>query len=135
MANFLVKTEPSTYSFADLQREKKTVWDGVRNPVALRHMRSIAKGDTIVVYHTGDEKAAVGLAKASSAAYPDPRDKAGKLVVFDLTAGKALKTPVPLSEIKTDTVLRTLDMVRQPRLSVVPVSDAQLARILKLAGG
>lgn len=135
MANFLVKTEPSTYSFDDLRREKKTAWDGVKNPVALRHIRSIAKGDTIVVYHTGDEKAAVGLAKAASAPYPDPKDTSGKLVVFDLAAGKALKKPVPLSVIKTDAVLRTLDMVRQPRLSVVPVSDAQLARILKLAGG
>jgi len=133
MANFLVKTEPSTYAFADLQREKQTVWDGVKNPVALRHIREIAKGDTIVVYHTGDEKAAVGLAKATSAAYPDPKN--AKLSVFELAAGKALKSPVPLSVIKTDAVLKTLDMVRQPRLSVVPVSDAQLARILKLAGG
>lgn len=135
MANFLVKTEPSTYSFANLVRDKRTTWDGVKNPVALKHMKTIRKGDTIVVYHTGDEKSAVGLATAASDAYADPKDRTGKLTVFDLAAGTALAQPVPLSVFKTDAALKTVDIVRQPRLAVAPLTAAQLARILKLAGG
>ena len=84
MARFLVKTEPSTYSYADLERDKRTVWDGVSNPVALKHLATIRKGDTVVVYHTGDEKQAVGLAVAASDAYPDPKLKNPKRPVVDL---------------------------------------------------
>src|SRR3977135_2323956 len=86
MARFLVKTEPSTYSFDDLQRDKRTVWDGVSNPVALKHLATIRKGDTVIVYHTGDEKQAVGLAVAASDAYPDPKFKDPKRPVVDLAA-------------------------------------------------
>ena len=90
MARFLVKTEPSTYSFADLERDKRTVWDGVSNPVALKHLATIRKGDTVVVYHTGDEKQAVGLAVAASDAYPDPKLKDPKRPVVDLAADRPL---------------------------------------------
>ena len=91
MARFLVKTEPSTYSFADLTRDKRTVWDGVSNPVALKHLAMIRKGDTVVVYHTGDEKQAVGLAVAASDAYPDPKLGDSKRPVVDLRADRALQ--------------------------------------------
>src|SRR6266702_3521551 len=110
MARFLVKTEPSTYSFANLQRDKRTVWDGVSNPVALKHLRTIRKGDTVVVYHTGDEKQAVGLA-----------------------ADRALPKPVTLATVKADAVLKATDLARLPRLSVMPFSEAQYQRLLRLA--
>ncbi len=132
MAAFLFKTEPSTYSFADLQRDGTTVWDGVANPVALKHLRSIQPGDTIVVYHTGDEKQAVGLAKAVSAPRPDP--KKPNLVVVDLQAVEPLPRPVTLAQMRADPVLRTLDIVRQPRLSVSPLNAAQSQKLLELAG-
>src|SRR6185436_1767531 len=107
MPSFLFKTEPEDYSFADLMRDKRTVWNGVKNPLALKHLREIERGDTIVVYHTGKEKSAVGLAKAAGAAYPDPKLEDPKRLVIDLEAVKALAQPVPLSTFKTDPVLRT----------------------------
>ncbi|HEV2104794.1 MAG TPA: EVE domain-containing protein [Candidatus Eisenbacteria bacterium] len=134
MATFLVKTEPSTYSFARLQKEKRTVWDGVSNPVALKHLATIRKGDTVIVYHTGGEKQAVGLAVAASDAYPDPRLKDPKRPVVDLAAGKPLPRPVTLAQVKADTVLRATELARLPRLSVMPFSDAQYRRLLELAG-
>jgi predicted RNA-binding protein with PUA-like domain len=135
MARFLVKTEPSTYSFADLQRDKTTVWDGVSNPVALKHIASIRKGDTVVVYHTGDQKQAVGLAVAASDAYPDPKLDDPKRPVFDIQAQKALPGPVTLAQVKADAVLKTSDLARLPRLSVMPLSEAQFKTLLRLAGG
>ena len=133
MARFLVKTEPSTYSFADLVRDKKAVWDGVSNPVALKHLATIRKGDTVVVYHTGDEKAAVGLAVATSDAYPDPKQDNPKIVVVDLKPDRKLKTPVTLAQVKADAVLKGNDLARLPRLSVIPFSEAQYKRLLELA--
>ena len=133
MARYLVKTEPSTYSFADLVREKKTVWDGVSNPVALKHLAAIRKGDTVVVYHTGDEKAAVGLAVAASDAYPDPKAGNPKVVVVDLKPDRRLKAPVTLAQAKADAVLKGNDLARLPRLSVIPFSEAQYQRLLELA--
>jgi|SRR5215470_14489796 len=135
VARFLVKTEPSTYSFADLQRDRRTVWDGVSNPVALRHLGSIRRGDTVVVYHTGDEKRAVGLAVAASNAYPDPKLKDPKRPVFDLEAERPLPAPVTLAQVKADPVLKTSDLARLPRLSVMPLGDAQFARLIELARG
>jgi len=129
MARFLVKTEPSTYSFADLRRDKRTVWDGVSNPVALKHLATIRKGDTVIVYHTGDQKQAVGLAVAASDAYPDP-----KRPVVDLAAGQPLPQPVTLAQVKADAALKTSDLARLPRLSVMPFSEAQFQRLLRLAG-
>src|SRR5690348_9249879 len=134
MARFLVKTEPSTYSFADLKRDGRTVWDGVSNPVALKHLATIRKGDTVVVYHTGDEKQAVGLAVAASDAYPDPKLADPKRVVVDLAAERPLPGPVTLAQVKADAVLQGTELARLPRLSVMPFSEAQYQRLLKLAG-
>ncbi len=134
MATFLLKTEPSTYSYADLERDRRTVWDGVSNPVALKHLAAIRKGDTLVVYHTGAEKQAVGLAIAASDAYPDPRLADTKRPVVDLEAQRRLPRPVTLAEVKGDAVLKTNDLARLPRLSVIPFTDAQFRRLMELAG-
>jgi len=135
MARFLVKTEPSTYSFADLVRDKSTVWDGVSNPVACRNLATIRKGDTVIVYHTGDEKQAVGLATAACDAYPDPKLNNPKRPVVDLKPDRALKKPVTLAAAKADAVLKGNELARLPRLSVIPFTEAQFQRLLKLAGG
>ena len=134
MARFLVKTEPSTYSFADLRRDRRTVWDGVSNPVALKHLATIRKGDTVVVYHTGDEKQAVGLAVAASDAYPDPKLGDPKRPVVDLSADRPFPKPVTLAQVKADAVLKATELARLPRLSVMPFSEAQFQRLLRLAG-
>ncbi|MGH9533079.1 MAG: EVE domain-containing protein [Terriglobales bacterium] len=117
---FLLKTEPSTYSFADLQRDKKTVWDGVSNPVALKHLRGMNKGERLLIYHTGDEKQVVGTASVVSVDASDPKNPA---VV--IAAGSALARPVTLSEIKDSKLFADSPLVRQGRLSVVPLSDTQ----------
>jgi len=125
MARWLVKTEPSTYSFSQLQKEGRTVWDGVKNPVALKHLAAMKKGDTVLIYHTGDEKAVVGTATAASDPYPDPKSKDPKLLVIQLAAGKPLPAAIPLAAVKADRRLADFALVRQPRLSVMPVSDAE----------
>lgn len=132
MAHWILKTEPSTFSFADLQKAGRTVWDGVANPVALRHLREMAVGDDVLVYHTGDEKAAVGHARVVRAAYPDPKQDDPKLVVVDLEAGRPLHTPVSLKAIKADPAFADLALVRQGRLSVVPVPAPLWTRLLKM---
>src|ERR1700675_2848586 len=134
MARFLVKTEPSTYSFADLLRDKHTVWDGVKNPVALKHLATIRKGDTVVVYHTGDERQAVGLAVALSDAYPDPKLKDPKRPVVDPAPERFLPKPVTLAQVKADAVLKANDLARLPRLSVMPFTEDQYKRLLRPAG-
>jgi predicted RNA-binding protein with PUA-like domain len=135
MADFLFKTEPSEYSFADLQAKGSGVWDGVRNPVALKNMRAMAKGDRVFVYHTGSEKAVVGIARAASAAYPDPKAPAGSsLVVIDLAPIAPLKKPVTLATLKADPEFALSPLVRQGRLSVVPLTSKQAALIETLAG-
>jgi predicted RNA-binding protein with PUA-like domain len=126
MANrWLFKTEPSAYSFQQLQQDKRTVWDGVKNNLALKHLAGIKKGDAILVYHTGDEKAVVGGARAASGAYPDPGRKDPKLLVVEIEAGKPLPRPVTLAEIKANAKLKNFDLVRLPRLSIMPVSEEQ----------
>jgi predicted RNA-binding protein with PUA-like domain len=136
MADFLFKTEPSEYSFADLQAKGSGVWDGVRNPVALRNMRGMAKSDRVFVYHTGSEKAVVGIARATSAAYPDPKAPAGSsLVVIDLAPVAPLMKPVTLATLKGDPEFALSPLVRQGRLSVVPLTAKQAALIETLAGG
>ena len=136
MADFVFKTEPSDYSFADLQAKGSGVWDGVRNPVALKHMRAMSKGDRVFVYHTGSEKAVVGIARAASAAYPDPKAPAGSsLSVIDLTPVAPLKQPVSLATLKADPEFAESPLVRQGRLSVVPLTAKQAAGIEKLGGG
>jgi predicted RNA-binding protein with PUA-like domain len=131
MAYWLLKTEPSTYSFADLQRDQQTRWDGITNPVALKHLKTATTGDRAVVYHTGDEKSAVGVAEIVKPAYPDPKND--KLSVVDLRAREPLKRPVTLATIKSDPVFAESPLVRQGRLSFVPLTDAQWKRLLELA--
>ena len=136
MADFVFKTEPSDYSFADLQAKGGGVWDGVRNPVALRNMREMKKGDRVFVYHTGSEKAVVGIARATSAAYADPRAPAGSpLLVIDLAPAAPLKAPVTLATLKADPEFAESPLVRQGRLSVVPLTPKQAAIVEKLGGG
>ena len=118
--DFLLKTEPSVYSFADLQREKATIWDGVSNPVALRHLREMKAGDRLVIYHTGDEKSAVGTAAVVSVELSDPKNPQVRIKV-----GKALAMPVMLAEIKANKLFADSPLVRQGRLSVVPLTAAQ----------
>src|SRR5437870_4820090 len=102
MANcWLVKTEPTTYSFAQLQKDKSTVWDGVKNPQALKYLGQIKKGDKVLIYHTGDEKAVIGTATATSDPYPDPKKGDPKLMVIELTAASALPAPVTLAAVKS----------------------------------
>jgi predicted RNA-binding protein with PUA-like domain len=122
---WLLKTEPSSYSYTDLERDRRTTWDGVSNPVALRNLRSMKQGDDCFIYHTGDEKRIVGIAKVAKEAYPDPKAADPKLVVIDLTPVRALKRPVTLAEIKADKRFAGWELVRQPRLSVMPVSADQ----------
>lgn len=134
MANYwLVKTEPSTYSYDDLEREHTAVWDGVKNPVALRNLRAMHPGDQVLVYHTGDVKAVIGWATVVSAPYADPKKKDPKLIVIDLRAHRRLPLPVTLAQIKADKTLSELPIVRQGRLSVSPVTAPQWSRLLKLA--
>ena len=130
--HWVLKTEPSEYGFPDLVRDRRTRWEGVRNPVALKHLRSMLEGDDALIYHTGNEKAAVGLARVASAPYPDPKDP--KLVVVDVEPVKPLPRAVPLAEIKAEPAFAELGLVRVPRLSVVPVEPAQWKRLLAMAG-
>jgi predicted RNA-binding protein with PUA-like domain len=132
--NWLVKEEPTHYSYDDLARDKKTSWTGVRNPLAQKHLRGIQKGDRIFFYHTGDQKSVVGIARALGDAYPDPADKAGKLYAFDVGPVKKLSNPVTLAAIKADKSFASFPLVRMSRLSVMPVSDDEWARIEKMAG-
>ena len=132
MSRWLLKTEPSTYAFADLVRDGRTTWDGVSNPVALGHLRAMKKGDEALVYHTGDEKAAVGIARVASDPYPDPKQKDPRLVVVDLEPVRALPRPVTLKAVKADPRFADFALVRISRLSVMPVTDAQWKALLAL---
>jgi predicted RNA-binding protein with PUA-like domain len=134
VAAFLFKTEPGSYSFADLVRDRRTVWEGVANAQALIHLRAVKKGDSVVVYHTGAEKAAVGLARAASAPYPDPRLGDPRRVVVDLVPVGAFAHPVPLAAFRTDPALEGVALVRNTRLSVMPLRSTEVARVLKLGG-
>lgn len=117
---YLLKTEPGVYSFSDLQRDGKTVWDGVKNPVAVKHLREMKTGDELVIYHTGDEKSAVGTASVVSVNAKDP-----KTPLVTIQSGKAIAKPLTLAEIKNKAAFADSPLVRQGRLSVVPLSDAQ----------
>lgn len=127
--NWLFKEEPTHYSYDDLVRDGKTSWTGVRNPVAQKNLRAVEKGDRIFFYHTGDEKAVVGIAKASDASYPDPADKEGKFYAVDVMPVRKLKKPVTLAAIKADKFFATFALTRVPRLSVMPVTNEQWERI------
>lgn len=135
MPNYwLIKTEPSSYSYDDMAREETAVWDGVKNPVAIRNLRAMHPGDQVLVYHTGDEKAVVGWATVVSSPYPDPKIKDPGLFVIDLKAHRRLPKPVTLAQIKADKTFADLPIVRQGRLSVSPVTAPQWKRVLQLSG-
>ena len=124
---WLLKTEPDAYGYADLERDGRTTWDGVSNPAALKNLAAMIVGDRVIVYHTGSEKAAVGTARVVRAAYADPKAKDPRRLVVDLEAGARLKRPVTLAEIKADRTFAESPLVRQGRLSVVPLTPAQWA--------
>lgn len=132
MANWLLKTEPSTYSFADLEREKRATWDGVANPTALNNIRAMRKGDQALVYHTGDEKSIVGIARVTSDPFADPNLDDPRLVVVNLEPIRPLRTPVALAAIKADQRFADFALVRISRLSVMPVSPDQWKHILAM---
>jgi len=135
MANYwLLKTEPEEYSFEDLVRDRRAVWDGVTNPLALRHLRSVRRRDRLLIYHTGRVRAVVGLAVAASDPYRDPEKKDPKHVVVDVVPAGSLWPPVTLDAIKADTRFRDFDLVRLPRLSVIPVPERLWRAIMTMAG-
>ncbi len=134
MAHWLVKSEPNTYSFADLQRDGKTVWDGVRNNAAALHLKAMKLGDEVLFYHSQEGLAVVGVAKVVEEAFLDPSDPAGRFVAVELAPVRPLPNPVTLADMKANPALAGLEMIRQSRLSVSPVSDDQWATILKMAG-
>ncbi len=133
MAYWLLKTEPSTYSYDDLVRDKKATWDGVSNPVALKNIREMQKGDLAFIYHTGDEKAIVGIAEVTSAAYPDPKQDNPKLVVVDLKPVERVKSPVSLAAVKAKKEFADFALVRIGRLSVMPVTPVQWKSLLAMS--
>jgi predicted RNA-binding protein with PUA-like domain len=133
-ARWLVKSEPETYAYADLERDRRTAWDGVRNNAAALHLRAMALGDEVLFYHSGGGKAVVGVAQVARTAYPDPTDQTGRFVAVDLAAVRALQAPVPLAALKAEPALADMVMLRQGRLSVSPVSDIEWAAVMRLAG-
>jgi predicted RNA-binding protein with PUA-like domain len=131
--NWLFKEEPTHYSYDDLARDGKTSWTGVRNPVAQKHLRTVKKGDRIFFYHTGDEKAVVGISRAAGNAYPDPADETGKLFAVDVEPVKKLKAPVTLRAIKADQRFASFVLTKVPRLSVMPVSTEEWDAIVEMS--
>ena len=134
MANrWLVKSDPDDYSFDDLVRDGRATWDGVANPLALKHIRLMHEGDEVLVYATGKEKAIIGRARVASEPFADPKQDDPKAAVVDLVPGERLARPVTLAEVKADPFFAEFYLVRQGRLSVMPVDDAQWQRLLKMA--
>ena len=132
--SWLLKTEPTTYSYDQLEKDGRTTWDGVRNNLALTHLRAMKAGDRLLIYHTGAEKAVIGLAKVAKAAYPDPKQEDPKLVVVDVIPERRLERPVTLTEVKAEASLKDLALVRMGRLSVMPVTPAQRKKLLEMGG-
>jgi predicted RNA-binding protein with PUA-like domain len=135
MSYWLVKSEPMKYAFADLQRDGKTVWDGVRNHAAALHLKAMKTGDEVLYYHSQEGLAVVGVAKVVKEAFPDTTDPTGRFVAVELAPVRDLKRPVTLQEMKATPELAKLEMIRQGRLSVSPVRPEEWATILKMAGG
>jgi predicted RNA-binding protein with PUA-like domain len=131
--NWLVKEEPTHYGFDALVKDGRAVWSGVRNALAQKHLRAVKRGDRIFYYHTGDERAVVGIARALSDPYPDPEDPTGKRVAVDIAPVERLPSPVTLAEIKADRAFKDFPLVRIARLSVMPVTDVEWARIEGMA--
>ena len=134
MAKWLLKTEPDCYSWDDLVRDKKTVWDGISNALALKHLRSMKKGDVTLIYHTGDQRCAVGIAEIASLPYADPKERDEKSVAVDIRPKRKLPRPVTLDEFKADPAFAGWELLRISRLSVVPVPEKIWQRIEELAG-
>ncbi|MEI7872851.1 MAG: EVE domain-containing protein [Alphaproteobacteria bacterium] len=135
MAHWLIKSEPSAYSWQQFVKDKKTSWTGVRNAQAAINLKAMKPGDRCFFYHSNEGKEIVGIAEVAKAAYPDPTDKDGKAVTVDVKAVESVKKTVTLAAIKADPRLKDFGLVRQSRLSVVPVSDVQWALILKMSAG
>ncbi|MFN3584820.1 EVE domain-containing protein [Phenylobacterium sp.] len=133
MAHWLVKSEPNTYSFADLERDGRTVWDGVRNNAAALHLKAMRVGDEVLFYHSQEGLAVVGIARVARAAFPDASDPSGRFVAVELEPVRPLARPVTLTEMKAEPALSGMAMLRQSRLSVSPVSSAEWATILGMA--
>lgn len=132
MKNYwLVKQEPSTYSYDKLETEKQTVWDGVHNNLALKYLRSMKKGDQAIFYHTGDEKQAIGIIEIISNPYPNPKESDKRFVVVDVKPLQRLRRPVTLDEIKKDTLFKNWELLRISRLSVMPVPKRLWDAIIK----
>jgi predicted RNA-binding protein with PUA-like domain len=134
-SHWLVKSEPNTYSYSDLERDGRTVWDGVRNHAAALHLKAMHEGDEVLFYHSQEGLAVVGIAKVVKTAFPDASDPAGRFVAVELAPVRALKRAVTLQEMKAQPDLAAMAMVRQGRLSVSPVTGAEWRTILGLAGG
>jgi len=134
VAHWILKTDADTYPFDQLERERRTVWDGVTNALALKHIRSMAPGDEALIYHSNVGKELVGLARIVGAPYPDPKRQDPKLVVVDLEAGRRLPRPVALAAVKADPAFADLGLVRMSRLSVIPVPADQWKKLLQMAG-
>ncbi len=135
MPNYwILKTDSDTYAFDQLERERRTVWDGVSNALALKHIRAMSKGDRALIYHSGDDRALVGLAKIVSDPYADPQRKDPKLIVVDVEAERPLPSPVSLAAVKADPAFADLGLVRLSRLSVIPVPPTHWTRLLELGG-
>jgi predicted RNA-binding protein with PUA-like domain len=133
MAHWLVKSEPGKYAFADLERDGKTVWDGVRNNAAALHLKSMKRGDEVFYYHSVEGLAVVGIAEVVREAFPDATDPTGRYVAVELAPVRPLKKPVTLAQLKANPALSEMAMLRQGRLSVSPVTDAEWAEILEMA--
>ena len=131
--NWLFKEEPSSYNFDKLLKDGKTTWTGVKNALAQKNLHAVKKGDRIFFYHTGNEKAVIGIARALSDAYTDPADKTGKAAVVDIAPETKLARPVTLAEIKASSAFPGFPLVRLSRLSVMPVSDREWSEIEKLS--
>ena len=134
-SHWLVKSEPNTYSFADLQRDGRTVWDGVRNNAAALHLKAMKEGDEILFYHSNEGLAVVGVARVVKEAFPDASDASGRFVAVELAPVRALAKPVTLSQMKAEPALADMAMLRQGRLAVSPVTGAEWSKILAMAGG
>ena len=132
--NWLLKTEPNEYSYTDLEKENTAVWDGVKNALALKNMRTMLPGEEVFIYHTGKERRIVGVAQVASIAYPDPKLTDVKRLVIDIQAVRKLPEPVTLAQIKQDENMRGFELIRLPRLSIVPVLPQHWQHLLEMAG-
>lgn len=132
---YLLKTEPGDYSYDDLEKDGSTVWDGVRNYAALKHMREVREGDKAFIYHTGNQRRIVGVARVTSDAYPAPEEDDAKIVVFDVEPEERLESPVSLSAVKDDPAFSDWSLVNNPRLSAMPVPPELWEKVLEMSRG